>query len=94
LSDTYKIFETLEFSKSLSRLQKRDQIIISKKLSLLIYPQLKENPYAGVNIKKLRNYTPDTWRYRTGRFRIFYTINDVEKIIAILTIDDRKDAYK
>ncbi|NQV50560.1 MAG: type II toxin-antitoxin system RelE/ParE family toxin, partial [Candidatus Marinimicrobia bacterium] len=46
------------------------------------------------NIKKLRDYTPSTWRYRINKFRLFYTTDTTEKIVFILTIDFRKDAYK
>ena len=51
-------------------------------------------PCFGKNIKKLRDYNPDTWRYRIGKFRLFYTVDHEEKIIYILAIDFRKDAYR
>ena len=46
------------------------------------------------NKKKLKGYVPDTWRYRSGKFRIFYTVDQDEEIIYMLTIDHRKDAYR
>ncbi|KAF1080158.1 MAG: hypothetical protein GQF41_3625 [Candidatus Rifleibacterium amylolyticum] len=32
--------------------------------------------------------------YRIGKFRIFYSIDEKLKIVSILTIDFRKNAYK
>jgi len=59
-----------------------------------VYPQIKEEPFWGNNIKKLQGYDPNTWRYRIGKFRLFYIVDQEDRIIYILTIDDRKDSYK
>ena len=91
--DNYKIFETNEFLKRVEKISKREKSFIENKLLEYIYPQLKEEPYWGNNIKKLVNYKPETRRYRIGKYRLFYTINESEKIIYILSIDLRKDAY-
>jgi len=89
----YKIFETNEFLKRLDKLANREESFIKKKLLQYIYPQLKEEPHYGNNIKKLVGYKPETWRYRIGKFRLFYVIDETEKIIYILSLDFRKDAY-
>ncbi|MFW6151836.1 MAG: type II toxin-antitoxin system RelE family toxin [Verrucomicrobiota bacterium] len=93
LSDV-RIFETDEFLKKLKKLPSRDSAFLRKKLDSFVYPQIRLEPYWGNNIKKLRGYSPDTWRYRIGRFRLFYIIDQDEQIIYMLTVDDRKDAYK
>ncbi len=67
---------------------------IRSKLQSHVYPQLREDPFWGANIKKLRDYTPSTWRYRINKFRLFYTIDTAEKIVYVLSIDFRKNAYK
>lgn len=90
---SYKIFETDEFQKRVEKISKRDKIFIEKKLIQVVYPQLKEEPHFGNNIKKLVNYTPETWRYRIGKYRLFYVIDENEKIVYIISIDLRKDAY-
>ena len=90
----YRIFETNEFLKNLEKLTLHDALFIKKKLQSYVYPQIKKEPCFGKNIKKLRDYVPDTWRYRIGRFRIFYIVDHKEKIIYILTVDLRKDAYR
>jgi len=91
--NNYTIFETDEFQKRIGKLSKRDKSFIEKKLRSYIYPQLKEEPHFGNNIKKLVNYEPETWRYRIGKYRLFYVIDKEEKVIYIISIDLRKDAY-
>ena len=61
---------------------------------MFVYPLIREEPFWGNNIKKLQGYSPDTWRYRIGKFRIFYIVDQDEKIIYILSVDHRKDAYR
>lgn len=90
----FRIFETDEFLKKLKKLASRDATFLRRKLDALVYPKIKSEPFWRRNIKKLKGYSPDTWRYRIGKFRLFYIIDQNEQIISILTIDDRKDAYK
>lgn len=89
----YRIFETDEFARGLDSLQKVDGTFIRRKLAGYVYPQLRDEPFAGRNIKKLRGYEPDTWRYRIGRFRLFYIVDHAEAVIYMLTVDLRRDAY-
>jgi mRNA interferase RelE/StbE len=89
----YKIFETDEFIKRVSKFSRRDALFIEKKLITYVYPQLKTEPHFGNNIKKLVAYKPETWRYRLGKYRLFFSIDEHDKIIHILTIEFRKDAY-
>jgi len=90
----YHVFETDEFAKTLKKLTNTNISFIQKKLNSYVYPQIRNEPCFGKNIKKLRDYIPDTWRYRLGKFRLFYTVDHEERIIYILTIDFRKDAYR
>lgn len=90
----FRIFETEELSKKLKKLLPRDASFLRKKLVSFVYPQIKAEPFWGNNIKKLQGYSPDTWRYRIGKFRLFYIVDQKERVVYILTIDDRKDAYK
>lgn len=89
----YRIFETAEFIKKLSKLNPQDKSFIQNKLNTYVYPQLKQSPWFGNNIKKLKGYDPETWRYRIGKFRLFYIIDDENHTIYLLTIDHRKDVY-
>jgi len=89
----YKIFATDEFLKKFEKISKREKSFIEKKLKQYIYPHLIDEPHYGNNIKKLVDYKPETWRYRIGNYRLFYIIDEKEKIIYLLSIDFRKDAY-
>ncbi len=92
--NSFRIFETEGFQEDL------DQILGSKfekvyeKLKLFVYPQLMSQPYFGKNIKKLKNYKPDTWRYRIADIRLFYQIDGKGKVVLMAAADLRKDAYK
>lgn len=89
----YRVFETEEFTKKIKKLDPRDSSFIQKKVSNYVYPQISKEPHFGRNIKKLKGYEPSLWRYRIGKFRIFYAVDDDNGVIYMLTIDYRKDAY-
>ncbi len=93
MSSEYRIFETDEFTRKLSKLNPKDRAFIQNKLSVYVYPQIKQSPWFGRNIKKLKGYDPATWRYRIGKFRLFYIVNDETRTVFLLTVDHRKDAY-
>jgi len=67
---------------------------IYKKISDYVYPQLRENPFFGTNIKKLKGEFEGLYRYRVGKYRIFYKIESELVLVVMIDIDDRKDAYK
>lgn len=87
------VFETAEFERSLKRLEAHTKNRLRVTLRNRVYPQLREQPFLGTNIKKLRDYSPDTWRYRIGDFRLFYTVAVSAKIVVMLAVENRKDAY-
>lgn len=94
LLSSYRIFETDEFLKKLRKLITRDEAFIQNKLNEYVYPQIRHEPFFGKNIKKLKGYSPNTWRYRIAEFRLFYTLDQKGRIIYMLTLDCRKDAYR
>lgn len=89
----FRIFETEQFSENLEKSFGGQQKKIIQKLYSYVYPQLKGQPFFGKNIKKLRNYAPETWRYRVGSYRFFYEIDDKQKIVYMIAADNRADAY-
>jgi len=93
LSDSFKIFETDQFLKDLKRLRIKENDSRYHKIHNYVYPQLRVNPYYGKNIKKLRNWSPETWRYRVGSYRVFYIIDDSIKIVSITSMEQRDKAY-
>ncbi len=90
---SFKIFETEQVLKNIEKDFRGRQHKIKQKLATYIYPQLRQQPYFGKSIKKLSNFTPETWRYRIGDLRLFYTIDEEKKIVSILTIDFRGSIY-
>lgn len=94
LLSEYRIFETDEYQRSLNKLSAVDSDFVRNKLISLAYPQLRKTPFFGPNIKKLQGYSPETWRYRIGRFRVFFQVVNPEHIVFILTVDHRKNAYR
>ena len=58
-----------------------------------VYPQLRAQPSFGRNIKKLKGYKPETWRYRIGGFRFFTEIDDSRKIVFMTAADTRQKSY-
>ena len=89
----YRIFETEQFQSDLqTNLGRRHEKVVAR-LRNDIYPQLRTQPFFGRNIKKLKGYKPETWRYRIGGFRLFYEIEDDRKVVFMIAADTRQKSY-
>jgi mRNA interferase RelE/StbE len=91
--DKFRIFETAQFQEDLEAILGERLIKISAKLHGYVYPQLRKQPYFGKNIRKLKGYKPDTWRYRIGSYRFFYEIDDKRKIIFMIAVEARSKSH-
>ena len=89
----FKIFETDQFISDIESLPPSMKVKIYKNIREYVYKQIAENHYLGLNIKKLRDFSPKTWRYMIGTYRLFFKIDDSEKIIYITAFVKRKDTY-
>ena len=89
--DKYKIAETENFRK---KIEKASYSNIYNKISDYVYPILRNNPFYGPNIKKLKGEFKDLYRFRIGDFRLFYKEMEETVIVFIVDIEQRKDAYK
>ena len=89
----YRIFETEQFKKDLGQIAWSGNKKVSQKLNDFVNPQLRQHPHFGPNIKKLKDFTPDTWRYRIGAWRFFYEIDEDEKIVFMLAASHRSSVY-
>ncbi len=49
--------------------------------SQLIWTAVRSHPPFGTIVRKLRNYSPQAWRYRIGAWRFFYEIGEEERIV-------------
>jgi len=64
-----------------------------EKIKNFVYPQLRENPFYGNNIKKLKGELSEFYRYRIGNYRLFYFVEDDKRIVAIIDFKHRQNAY-
>ena len=88
--DKYKIAETETFSKKIN--SNKFSHLYNKILND-VYPILKNNPYYGANIKKLKGEYKEIYRFRIGDYRLYYKIDQDENLIFIINIENRQDAY-
>ena len=90
MSLNFNIAETETFSRSITQPEYKK---IYEKIKNYVYPQLKLSPYFGNNIKRLKGELKDTYRYRIGDYRLFYTIDAGKLLVFVLDIKRRNDAY-
>jgi mRNA interferase RelE/StbE len=89
----YRIFETKQFQNDLIKKLGVQEEKIVKKLRYFVYPQLKTQPFFGRNIKKLKGFRPETWRYRIGDYRFFYEVDEKKKIVFMIAAESRQKSY-
>ena len=89
----YRIFEAEQFQKDLRQIAGSGHGKVVQKLREFVYPQLREHPHFGPNTKKLKDFDPETWRYRIGAWRFFYEIGEKEKVVYMLAASHRSSAY-
>ncbi len=89
----YRIFETKQFQDDLIRNLGAQEEKIINKLRHFVYPQLIAQPFFGKNIKKLKSFKPETWRYRIGNYRFFYEVDEKRKIVFMIAAESRQKSY-
>ena len=89
--DKYKIAETENYSKKINSGKYGH---LYKKIFEDVYPILKNNPFFGRNIKKLKGVYKEVYRFRTGSYRLFYKVIEKDSIIFIIDIETRQESYK
>lgn len=85
----YKIAETKTFEKVKKKIDKK----LYSKIKNFVYPQLRENPFYGSNIKKLKDDLEGYYRYRIGNYRLFYLIENDKLIVVVVDFKHRQQAY-
>jgi len=86
----FQIAELESFEKAKSQITQK----LYEKIKNFVYPQLRENPFFGTNIKKLKGEFEGFYRYRLGDYRLFYTIENEKVLVVIIDIKKRDKAYK
>jgi len=89
LSD-FRIAETKTFDKA----KKKIPASLYAKIRDIVYPQLRENPFFGPNINKLKGELDGIYRYRIGSYRLFYLIENDKVLVMMLDIRHRQGAYR
>ena len=92
MSTDYSIAETASFQKVFSK--NRSLAPLYRKIHDVVYPALRREPHFGPNIKRLKGDFSDFYRYRVGDYRLFYTIDEDQIIVAVVDLRSRQDAYK
>lgn len=87
----YKIAETETFEK---KIKANKYKALYKKITEYVYPLLRENPFFGPNIKKLKGEYKEIYKFRIGDYRLFYKVSEETVIVFIIDIEARKDSYK
>jgi mRNA interferase RelE/StbE len=87
----YRIAETENYSKKVTSIKYNH---LYKKIIEDIYPVLRENPFFGGSIKKLKGDYKNVYRFRIGNYRLFYIIDEQEALVFIIDVESRQDAYK
>ena len=90
-SNDFQIAETATYRE---KVESKTFIRFSDRIRDNIYPRLRTNPYFGPNIKRLKGELSSIYRYRTGDYRLFYIIDAIKKLVFILDIVHRKEAYR
>ena len=85
----YRIFETGRFQRDLRRLARSRERTVVKRLMSVVHPQLKRHPHFGPNIRKLKEYEPETWRHRIGAWRFFYETDEAERVVLMIAASHR-----
>ena len=89
----YRVFETEQFAKDLRQIARGGQRAVVGKLQQVVYAQLRKHPHFGSHIRKLKDYEPQTWRYRIGAWRFFYEIDEDQRMVFMIAAAHRGSAY-
>ena len=91
MSHEFRIAETVTFQKKIASPAYR---LFYDRIKEHIYPKLRSSPFWGPNIKRLKGELSGIYRYRIGNYRLFYVVDPEKKLVFILDITHRKDAYR
>jgi len=90
-SNDFQIAETATYRE---KVESKTFVRFSGRIRDNIYPRLRTSLYVGPNIKRLKGNLSAIYRYRMGDYRLFCTIDSTEKLVFMLDIVHRRDAYR
>ncbi len=77
----FQIAESKTFQKVRNKMNPK----LYAKIKDIVYPQLRSNPFFGINIKKLKGDFDSYYRYRIGNYGLFYLIEN-EKVLVVIVV--------
>jgi len=86
----FSIAETKNFEKIKQKIDSK----LYLKITNNVYPQLRSNPFYGMNIKKLKGEFEGYYRYRVGNYRLFYLIENDKVIVVVTDFRHRQNSYE
>ena len=81
-------------SKTFKKVKKKVSAKLYQKITNIVYPQLRENPHVGTNIKKLQGEFVGYYRYRIGSYRLFYLVDNGKILVVVIDLKRRQGAYR
>jgi mRNA interferase RelE/StbE len=54
---------------------------------------LLRHPHFGPNLRKLKAYSPPTWRYRIGAWRFFFEIDEDDRLVVMIAASHRGSVW-
>ena len=90
----YRILETPTFLEDLAAAPSFQRLRLAAKLNGYVYPFLRRAPRDHPQARLLRNYQPETWRWRMGDWRAFYQLDDEARLVLMVSLALRRDAYR
>ncbi len=87
MTDSYELILVKSFDRDLRSIQREMVPVIVEKVL-----RLEESPRPPQS-KKLRG-TKDEYRIRVGDYRVFYTIDDKNRLVTVYHVAHRREAYR
>lgn len=58
------------------------------------FEQLRTDPHAHPNIKRLKGKLKHHFRYRLGDYRVVYRLEEGERLVIVLLVEHRSEVYQ
>ena len=81
-------------SKTFEKVKKKVNQNLYQKIKNIVYPQLRQNPHFGTNIKKLKGRFAGYYRFRIGSYRLFYLVDNENVLVIIIDLKRHPSAYR
>lgn len=80
-------------SNTFARVREKMPAKLYAKIRDVVYPQLRNNPFFGPNIRKLKGEFEPYYRYRIGNHRLFYLVEQERVLVVVVDLRHRQGAY-